>query len=116
VFDQAFNLFWRDPTAAEQAVAMALLDAQKEKHKERPPSGTRRVAEAMARLDEALVATHLVTASGSLGSCLAYLTETLEALQVAGLRDYSLERLRKMGEGQPCWRRHGHAVISWAVR
>ena len=37
VFDQAFNLFWRDPTAAEQAVAMALLEAQKEKHKERPP-------------------------------------------------------------------------------
>ena len=32
VFDQAFNLFWRDPTAAEQAVAMALLEAQKEKH------------------------------------------------------------------------------------
>src|SRR3954463_13327290 len=34
VFDQAFNLFWRDPTAAEQAVAMALLEAQKEKHRE----------------------------------------------------------------------------------
>ncbi len=49
VFDQAFNLFWRDPTAAEQAVAMALLEAQKEKHKERPPPGSRRVAEAMAR-------------------------------------------------------------------
>ena len=37
VFDQAFNLFWRDPTAAEQAVAMALLEAQKDKHPERPP-------------------------------------------------------------------------------
>ncbi len=49
VFDQAFNLFWRDPTAAEQAVAMALLEAQKEKHKERPPPGSRRVAEAMAK-------------------------------------------------------------------
>ena len=48
VFDQAFNLFWRDPTAAEQAVAMALLEAQKEKRHERPP-GSRRVAEAMAR-------------------------------------------------------------------
>ena len=32
VFDQAFALFWRDPTAAEQAVAMALLEAQKDKH------------------------------------------------------------------------------------
>src|SRR6202012_4507744 len=30
VFDQAFALFWRDPTAAEQAAAMALLDPQKE--------------------------------------------------------------------------------------
>lgn len=49
VFDQAFNLFWRDPTAAEQAVAMALLEAQKEKRQERPPPGSRRVAEAMAQ-------------------------------------------------------------------
>jgi hypothetical protein len=49
VFDQAFNLFWRDPTAAEQAVAMALLEAQKDKHPERPPPGSRRVAEAMAK-------------------------------------------------------------------
>jgi len=48
VFDQAFNLFWRDPTAAEQAVAMALLEAQKEKKYERPPPASRRVAEAMA--------------------------------------------------------------------
>ena len=49
VFDHAFNLFWRDPTAAELAVAMALLDAQKEKRPERPPPGSRRVAEAMAK-------------------------------------------------------------------
>jgi uncharacterized protein with von Willebrand factor type A (vWA) domain len=48
VFDQAFALFWRDPTAAEQAVAMALLEAQKEKRPERPPPGSRRVAEAFA--------------------------------------------------------------------
>ena len=47
VFDQAFALFWRDPTAAEQAAAMALLEAQKEKKPERPPPGCRRVAEAM---------------------------------------------------------------------
>src|SRR5580704_9035362 len=45
VFDQAFNLFWRDPIAAEQAVAMALLEAQKQKP-ERPPPAARRVAEA----------------------------------------------------------------------
>jgi uncharacterized protein len=49
VFEQAFNLFWRDPTAAEQAVAMALLEAQKNKRQERPPPGSRRVAEAMAQ-------------------------------------------------------------------
>ncbi len=49
VFEQAFNLFWRDPTAAEQAVAMALLEAQKERRQERPPPGSRRVAEAMAQ-------------------------------------------------------------------
>jgi hypothetical protein len=47
VFDQAFALFWRDPTAAEQATAMALLEAQKEKKLERPPPASRRVAEAM---------------------------------------------------------------------
>jgi len=45
-FDQAFSLFWRDPTAAEQAAAMALLEAQKEKQLERPPPASRRVAEA----------------------------------------------------------------------
>ena len=48
VFDQAFALFWRDPTAAEQAAAMALLEAQKEKKPERPPPASRRVAEALA--------------------------------------------------------------------
>jgi cation transport protein ChaC len=51
------------------------------------------------RLDEALVATHLATATGSLGSCLSYLVETLEALEAAGLRDHSLERLRKLVGG-----------------
>ncbi|MGE0225304.1 MAG: VWA domain-containing protein [Acetobacteraceae bacterium] len=48
VFDQAFALFWRDPTAAEQAAAMALLEAQKEKKYDRPPPASRRVAEAFA--------------------------------------------------------------------
>ena len=48
VFDQAFALFWRDPSAAEQAAAMALLDAQKEKKKDRAPPASRRVAEAFA--------------------------------------------------------------------
>jgi uncharacterized protein len=52
VFDQAFALFWRDPTAAEQAAAMALLDAQKEKKPERPPPASRRVAEAMQQQRE----------------------------------------------------------------
>ncbi len=48
VFDQAFALFWRDPTAAEQAAAMALLEAQKTTKMERPPPTSRRVAEAFA--------------------------------------------------------------------
>jgi uncharacterized protein with von Willebrand factor type A (vWA) domain len=46
VFDQAFALFWRDPSAAEQAAAMALLEAQKQPRPERPPPASRRVAEA----------------------------------------------------------------------
>jgi uncharacterized protein len=48
VFDQAFALFWRDPSAAEQAAAMALLDAQRDKKPQRPPPAARRVAEAFA--------------------------------------------------------------------
>jgi uncharacterized protein len=46
VFDAAFALFWRDPSAAEQAAAMALLEAQKDQKPERPPPASRRVAEA----------------------------------------------------------------------
>src|SRR6202162_920243 len=48
VFDQAFALFWRDPSAAEQAAAMALLEAQKKPKPERAPPASRRVAEAFA--------------------------------------------------------------------
>jgi uncharacterized protein with von Willebrand factor type A (vWA) domain len=47
VFDHAFALFWRDPTAAQQQAAMALMEAGKEKPKEKPPAAARRVAEAM---------------------------------------------------------------------
>ncbi len=53
VFDQAFDLFWRDPAAAEQAAALALLEGQKQKTPERPPPASRRVAEAMAPPREA---------------------------------------------------------------
>ncbi|HET8996498.1 MAG TPA: VWA domain-containing protein, partial [Acetobacteraceae bacterium] len=70
VFDQAFALFWRDPTAAEQAVAMALLEAQKEKKQDRAPPASRRVAEAFAppqkqqrRDDEPPVADAVLTVS-----------------------------------------------------
>jgi uncharacterized protein with von Willebrand factor type A (vWA) domain len=48
VFDQAFALFWRDPSAADQAAAMALLDPQQKPKPERPPPAARRVAEAFA--------------------------------------------------------------------
>ena len=48
------------------------------------------------RLDEAVVAARLAKASGSLGSCATYLAETLGALHAVGLRDRSLERLRRL--------------------
>ncbi len=48
VFDHAFALFWRDPTAGQHAAAMALMEASKEKPRDKPPAAARRVAEAMA--------------------------------------------------------------------
>jgi cation transport protein ChaC len=52
------------------------------------------------RLDEAVVAAHLASAAGSLGSCRAYLTETLDALHALGLRDRPLERLRRLMDAE----------------
>ena len=52
------------------------------------------------RLDEALVARRLASATGSLGSCATYLAETLGALRSVGLRDRALERLQRMVVGQ----------------
>lgn len=46
VFDQAFELFWRDPEAARNAAAMAMLDGIKDRAK--PPPASRRLAEAMS--------------------------------------------------------------------
>jgi uncharacterized protein with von Willebrand factor type A (vWA) domain len=48
VFDQAFDLFWRDPTAAAQAAMLAMMDGKKPPEEQRPTPGSRRVAEAMA--------------------------------------------------------------------
>src|ERR1035438_5010905 len=42
VFDQAFALFWRDPSAAEQAASMALLVARKQKPERPPPASDRK--------------------------------------------------------------------------
>jgi uncharacterized protein with von Willebrand factor type A (vWA) domain len=47
VFDHAFLLFWRDPTAQTQAAISALMEAGKQKPHEKPPPAARRVAEAM---------------------------------------------------------------------
>ena len=47
VFDQAFALFWRDPAAAQQAAALAMLEGKPPKE-QRPSPGARRVAEALA--------------------------------------------------------------------
>jgi glutathione-specific gamma-glutamylcyclotransferase len=52
------------------------------------------------RLDEAKVAAHLASATGSLGSCREYLAETLAALQSVGLRDRALERLQRIVIGE----------------
>jgi glutathione-specific gamma-glutamylcyclotransferase len=51
------------------------------------------------RLDEGVVAARLASAAGSLGSCAAYLAETLDALRSIGLRDRALERLQRLAAG-----------------
>jgi uncharacterized protein len=48
VFDQAFALFWRDPNAAKQAAAMAMLDGRPDPEAKKAPPASRRVAEAFA--------------------------------------------------------------------
>ena len=47
IFDQAFDLFWRDPAALLQAAALALLDGR-QPQETKPAPGARRIAEAMA--------------------------------------------------------------------
>jgi uncharacterized protein with von Willebrand factor type A (vWA) domain len=46
IFDQAFQLFWRDPEADKHAAMMAMLEGQKAPP-EKPPPAARRLAEAM---------------------------------------------------------------------
>lgn len=48
IFDQAFALFWRDPAAALQQAALAMLSETVAAPPTKPPPGQRRVAEAMA--------------------------------------------------------------------
>ncbi len=52
VFDHAFALFWRDPSAEDQAAAMALLDGEAEPSADKPPPAARRVAEAFRPADQ----------------------------------------------------------------
>lgn len=47
-------------------------------------------------LDEQEIAVSLATATGSLGTCREYLSETLAALHAMGLRDHKLERLQRL--------------------
>ncbi len=49
LFDSAFELFWRDPTASQQAALMAMLEGKKPDEKKKPTPGSRRIAEAMAQ-------------------------------------------------------------------
>jgi uncharacterized protein with von Willebrand factor type A (vWA) domain len=46
LFDQAFQLFWRDPEAGRHAAVMALLASGQKSPPERPAPGSRRLAEA----------------------------------------------------------------------
>ena len=48
LFDRAFDLFWRDPNAAQQAMALALLDGSPPPQDQKPAPGSRRLAEALA--------------------------------------------------------------------
>ena len=48
LFDRAFDLFWRDPNAAQQAMALALLDGTPPAQEQPPAPGSRRLAEALA--------------------------------------------------------------------
>jgi uncharacterized protein with von Willebrand factor type A (vWA) domain len=49
IFDAAFELFWRDPTAAQQAALLAMMDGKPPpEDKTKPKAGSRRLAEAMA--------------------------------------------------------------------
>ncbi len=52
-------------------------------------------------LDDHQIAARLATASGTLGSCREYLTETVAALHAVGLRDHSLERLQRLIGKEP---------------
>jgi uncharacterized protein with von Willebrand factor type A (vWA) domain len=46
MFEQAFSIFWRDPTGSAHAKAMEMLNGDKEPP-QKPPPGSRRLAEAM---------------------------------------------------------------------
>jgi uncharacterized protein with von Willebrand factor type A (vWA) domain len=48
VFDQAFDLFWRDPAGDQFAALMALMNEKAPKPEQRPSAGSRRVAEAFS--------------------------------------------------------------------
>ena len=51
------------------------------------------------KLSEQEIAARIATAAGALGTCTAYLTETLGALQALGLRDPGLERIKRAISG-----------------
>ena len=48
LFEQAFALFWRDPTAARQAALLAGLEGKPDADPQKPAPGSRRLAEALA--------------------------------------------------------------------
>jgi glutathione-specific gamma-glutamylcyclotransferase len=83
LFTAAYHSRWVTATTADGPVRAATFVAN------------RKYPRYTGRLDDAVIARHVATASGVLGSCAFYLAETLGALQALGLRDRQLERLAR---------------------
>ncbi len=88
MFSGAYRSRWLTATTAAGPVRAATFVVNRAHHRY------------AGRLEEQLIAAHLASANGSLGSCVAYLQETLDALRSLGMRDRSLERLHRLVLGK----------------
>ena len=87
LFTAAYHSRWVTVRAGDGAVRAVTFVANRNHHRY------------AGRLDDGLVVARLASAAGSLGSCAAYLEETLDALRSIGLRDRALERLQRLASG-----------------